>query len=66
MYVSPQEAEHLVKRANKYRADYYKYYTQGSNWKDSLNYDLTLNSHKVCRNQCVELIKKYVDIKFGK
>ncbi len=66
MYVDSKEAERLVKRTNKYRADYYKYYTQGSDWKDSLNYDLAINSARVGRDQCVELIKNYVDIKFGK
>ncbi|MGB8451281.1 MAG: hypothetical protein WCD89_03025 [Anaerocolumna sp.] len=58
--------ERLAKRINKYRADYYKYYTRGSDWKNSLDYDLTLNSARVGRNQCVGLIKNYVDIKFGK
>lgn len=65
LYVDIKEAEQLVRKTNKYRADYYKYYTNGLDWKDSLNYDMTLNSDKIGREQCVELIKEYVKIKLG-
>ena len=64
MHVDTKEAERLVKRTNKYRADYYQYYTQGQEWKDIWNWDMMLNSAKIGRAQCVELIAAAVQIRF--
>lgn len=46
-------------------ADYYKYYTGGNYWTNPVNYDLTLNSARVGREKCVEVIRDYLHIKFG-
>ncbi|MBO5474862.1 MAG: cytidylate kinase-like family protein [Lachnospiraceae bacterium] len=66
MQVSENRAKELVHKTDRYRSDYYKYYTRGKDWKDPLNYDLTLNSSKVGWDHCVTLIKDYLKIKLGK
>ena len=63
MQVSESRAKELVHKTDKYRADYYKYYTRGKNWRDPLNYDLTFNSSKTGWDNCVKLIKEYVKMK---
>lgn len=65
MQVSENRAKELIHKTDKYRSDYYKYYTRGKNWKDPVNYDLTLNSSKVGWDNCVTLIKDYLKIKLG-
>ena len=40
-------AFNLYCNTDKYRADYYKYYTHGNYWTNPVNYDMTLNSEKV-------------------
>ena len=65
MQVSESRAKELVHKTDKYRSDYYKYYTRGKNWKDPVNYDLTLNSSKVGWDNCVALIKEYLHMKTG-
>lgn len=40
---SPEEAEKTVLRTDKYRSDYYKYYT-GGEWLNPKEYDLTVNT----------------------
>ena len=63
MQVTQSRAKELVHKTDKYRADYYKYYTRGKSWKDPLNYDLMLNSSKVGWDYCVKLIKEYLNMK---
>lgn len=65
MQVSESRAKELVHKTDRYRSDYYKYYTRGKDWKDPVNYDLTLNSSKVGWDNCVTLIKDYLKIKLG-
>ena len=50
------KAQRLVKDTNKYRAEYYKYYTQGREWRDPLNYAMYLNSSRLGREECVNVI----------
>ncbi len=64
MHVSQERANELIRKTDKYRSDYYKYYTRGEDVKNHLNYDMVLNSDKIGRKQCVEVIKEYIDIKF--
>ncbi len=63
MQVSENKAKELIHKTDKYRADYYKYYTRGRKWKDALNYDLMLNSSKIGWDNCVKLIKEYLNMK---
>lgn len=59
-----KEMEKYIARTNKYRGDYYKYYT-GHTWTDARNYDLCLNSGKMGFETCVEEILSYRRIRFG-
>ena len=63
MHVSESRAKELIHKTDKYRADYYKYYTRGRDWKNPVNYDLMLNSSKVGWDNCVRLIKEYLNMK---
>lgn len=63
MQVSEEEANELIRKTDKYRADYYKYYTGGGIWTNPVNYDMTLNSARIGRSRCVEVIKEYLNIK---
>lgn len=59
-----KELEKFIKNTDKYRADYYKYYT-GERWEDAYNYDLCLNSGRLGFEKCVETIKEYMKVRFG-
>lgn len=60
MDISEAEANELITNTDKFRADYYKYYTHGNYWTNPVNYDLTLNSGKLGRENCIKVIKNYV------
>lgn len=63
--VSEDEANKMIYQTDRYRADYYKYYTGGEVWTNPVLYDMTLNSDRIGRDKCVELIIEYLKIKFG-
>lgn len=65
MGVSEEEANRLITKTDKYRADYYKYYTKGNYWTNPVNYDMTLNSARVGRERCVDVMAEYVKMKFN-
>ena len=65
MHVSEERAHQLIHSTDKYRAKYYNYYSGGKDWTNPINYDLVLNSDRIGRQKCVELIKAYIKIKFG-
>ncbi len=62
--VEEKQAIKAIRTTDKCRADYYKFYT-GNDWNDVTNYDMTLNSKKVGREKCVEVIKSYTKLKLG-
>ena len=62
--VDEKEARRMVKDTDKYRAEYNKFYTD-KDWLDITNYDLCLNSARVGRDSCVEVIKQCVRSKVG-
>lgn len=64
MNVSEERAHQLIKRTDRYRSNYYKYYTGGKDWTNPINYHLVLNSDRIGREDCVKLIKEYINIKF--
>lgn len=64
MHVSRERAQDLVSSTDKYRSKYYNYYSGGLNWTEPLNYDVVLNSDKLGREKCVEIIKSMIKIKF--
>ncbi len=57
-------AEKAVKSTDKHRSEFYRHYT-GKDWNDITNYDLCLNSSRIGREQCVEVIKAYLTMKLG-
>ncbi len=63
MGVTEEVAQATIKQTDKFRADYYAYYTHGNYWTNPINYDMTLNSEKVGIDNCVSLIKDYLKIK---
>jgi hypothetical protein len=58
------EAARAVRRTDKYRADYHRYYT-GEKWTDGVNFDLCLNSSRLGWDGCAEVIKHAVSEKLG-
>ncbi|WP_167956348.1 cytidylate kinase-like family protein [Anaerosporobacter faecicola] len=65
MNVTEERANQLIKKTDKYRSNYYKYYTGGKDWTNPINYDLVLNSERIGRDKCVQLIKEYIPIKLS-
>lgn len=63
MGVAADTAAATIKHTDKYRADYYAHYTNGNNWSNPVNYDLTLNSGKIGIDNCVKIIMHYLKIK---
>lgn len=63
MGVTEDVAAATITQTDKFRADYYEYYTHGNYWTNPVNYDLTINSEKVGIQDSVKLIKEYLKIK---
>ena len=63
MDVTEEEANDLITKTDKYRADFYKYVTGGNYWTNPVNFDLTLNSERVGKEGCVEVIANYVKMR---
>lgn len=55
---------HYIDRLDCYRESYYRYHT-GRQWKRIGNYDLCLDTAAVGVDNCVEVIKKIVELRFG-
>lgn len=66
IYVSEERAADMKKRTDKYRTAYYKYYTRGKNWRSPINYDLFLNTSRIEKSKCAEIIMNAAKIKFDK
>lgn len=64
MGVNAQTADISISETDKYRAEYYKYYTGGNYWTNPVNYDLTLNSARMGIEGCIDMIEKAVNNKF--
>lgn len=56
---SKSEAEDVIAKTNKYRANYYKYFT-GHNWLDPAQYDLSINTKALGEDYAVKLIIQLV------
>lgn len=63
--VTEEEAHKMIYQTDRYRADYYKYYTGGETWTNPVLYDMTLNSDRIGMEKCTELIIQYLKIKLG-
>lgn len=64
MNVTEEEAHRLISRTDRYRADYYKYYTGGNYWTNPVNYDLTLNTGRLGYEGCMDIILNALKVKF--
>lgn len=64
MSVTEKEARRLIERTDRYRADYYKFYTGGRDWSDPVNYHMFLNSGKLGWDSCVDIIESVIRLKF--
>ena len=59
-----KDVEKFVERTDKYRSDFYRYYT-GQEWTDARNYDLCLNSERLGFEGTREAIKEDIKLRFG-
>ncbi len=64
--VTAQEADQMIYQTDKYRADYYSYYTGGKKWTDPVAYDMTLNSDRIGYEDCADIIINYKDMKISR
>lgn len=60
--VSREEAELMIRRTNKSRAEYYNHFTD-KKWGLSRNYDLSVNSSALTIDGTVNLIVDYINLK---
>ncbi len=63
--VDASRARELVEKTDRYRSEYYHYYSGGREWKDPDNWDFILNSAKIGVDSCVDVLANYVELKFG-
>ncbi len=63
MGVTEEVAHATIERTDKFRADYYRYYTKGNYWTNPVNYDITLNSERVGIENCVKTLEQYLLLK---
>lgn len=67
MGVTEKEAHKMIETTDKYRADYYEFYTGGHKWNYPGNYDLMVNSSRVGEpgdlSNCIKVIRNYLNIK---
>ena len=59
-----KDSEKLIEKIDKHRSEYYKYYT-GREWDDAKHYDLCLNSGQLGFQKCVDIVKAYLNIRYG-
>ncbi len=62
--MSENELRHYIKKIDKHRADFYRYYT-GNEWNDARNYDLCINTGELGFEKAVQIIKDYVNIRWS-
>ena len=59
-----EELEQFIVTTNRYRAEYYEYYT-GHAFESAFDYDLSLDASKLGFEKCVEEIKAYLRVRYG-
>ena len=59
--ISAKEAEKKIAKIDKYRADYYKYYT-GNAWNDARNYDFCLDTSSMSYEKLIAVVKDIIKI----
>ncbi len=58
--VSEKDARNAVIKADKRRGNYYNFYTNEA-WGDVKNYDISIDSGKIGVDNCVSLLKEYIN-----
>ena len=56
--LTESKARDLIQKTDKQRASYYNYYTC-KKWGDSRSYDLCLNTSKISKEACVDMILEF-------
>ena len=59
-----EEAEKKIRKTDKRRADYFRYFT-GRQWQDAGLYDLCLNTGHMSEQKCLSVVKAYMDARFS-
>lgn len=59
-----KEAEVFVSRTDRYRSDFYEFYT-GTKWNDPTNFDLCLNNERLGDENCIRMILECARLKWG-
>ncbi len=60
--LNPDDAKSLIHSMNKTRGDYYEHNT-GQLWSDPTHYDLCINTAGINTQQCIAIIKNYIDVR---
>lgn len=60
--LTPEKAEAMAKRTNRWRADYYNFFTD-KQWGNAASYDLTIDTSLMTMPQIVELVKHYLKLR---
>lgn len=60
--VDTKEALRRIKKIDKERRDYHKYFTK-MDWDDMNRYDLTINGSMLEYDQILDLIKRYIEVR---
>lgn len=59
--LSEKEAEKRIEKIDKYRAEYYRYYT-GRDWNDARNYNFCLDTTSMSYEKLVEVVTNFIQI----
>ncbi|MDD6058281.1 MAG: cytidylate kinase-like family protein [Clostridiales bacterium] len=59
--LSEKEAMKKIEKIDKYRADYYRYYT-GRDWNDARSYNLCLNTTSMSYEKLAEVVENFIKI----
>ena len=60
-HMPDRDVKKLIQTNHKQRGAYYEYFT-GSNWRDADHYDLSIDSSRFSREECVQIIKKGLEL----
>ena len=60
--LTPEKAAQIAKRTNKWRSEYYNFFTD-KEWGHASSYDLTIDTSRVSIPQAVSLIKSYLSMR---
>ncbi len=64
--VAPDEANRMIYRTDRYRSQYYKYYSGGKTWDDPKEYDIMINTARTGKEKAADIIAYYVKESFPK